>query len=53
MQISRAVDPVSLNPDPDTDPDAAFQLNPDPDAIRIQGFHDQKVKKKNIAEIFL
>jgi hypothetical protein len=32
------------------DPDPAFQLNPDPDTdpIRIQGFDDQKLKKKNI-----
>ncbi len=28
----------------DTDP--AFQVNPDPDLIRIQGFDDQKLKKK-------
>jgi hypothetical protein len=35
-----------LNPDPDTDPDAAYQVNPDPDPIRIQGFDDQKLKKK-------
>jgi hypothetical protein len=32
------------------DPDPAFQLNPDPDTdpIRIQGFDDQKLKKKKI-----
>ncbi len=30
---------------PDTDP--AFQVNPDPDLIRIQGFNDQKLKKKS------
>jgi hypothetical protein len=37
------------------DPDPAFQVNPntDPDPIRIQGFDDQKLKKKNTAEIFL
>jgi hypothetical protein len=35
----------------DPDPDTAFQVNPDPDPI--QGFDDQKrKKKKNIAEIF-
>jgi hypothetical protein len=37
------VDPDSLNPDPDTDPGPAFQVNPD--QIRIQGFDDQKLKK--------
>jgi hypothetical protein len=42
------VDPDSLNPDPDGDPDPAFQVNPD--LIRIQGFDDQKLKKKNSAE---
>jgi hypothetical protein len=38
-----------------TDPDPAFQVDPDtdPDPIRIQGFDDQKVKKKNTAEIVL
>ncbi len=43
MVISRGLDPDSLNPDPDRDPDPAFQVNPDP--IRIQGFDDQKLKK--------
>jgi hypothetical protein len=44
---SRAVDPDSLSPDTDQDP--AFQVNP----IRIQGFDDQKLKKKkNSAENF-
>jgi hypothetical protein len=28
---TRAVDPDALNPDPDTDPDLAFQVNPDTD----------------------
>jgi hypothetical protein len=38
------VHPDSLNP--------AFQVNPDP--IRIEGFDDdQKLEKKNVAEIFL
>jgi hypothetical protein len=36
----------SLSPDPDTDPDSAFQVNPDtdpdPDLIRIQCFDDPK-----------
>jgi hypothetical protein len=36
------VDPDSLNRD--TDPDPAFQVNPDP------GFSDQKLKKKNADE---
>jgi hypothetical protein len=38
------VDPDSFNPDPDP----AFQVNPDQDSIRIQGFDDQKFKKKKI-----
>jgi hypothetical protein len=33
-----------VDPDPDTDPDS--------DPIRIQGFDDQKLNKKNAAEIF-
>ncbi len=41
-----------LNPDPDTDPDAKFQVNQDPDLIRIQGFDDQKLRK-NRAKFFL
>jgi hypothetical protein len=44
----------ALDPDPDTDP--AFQVNPDPypDSleIRIQGFDDQKLKKKIKLKIF-
>jgi hypothetical protein len=40
------VDPDSVNPDPDTAPDPAFQVTPDPDLILIQGFDDQKLKKK-------
>jgi hypothetical protein len=41
----------SLNPD--TDPDPAFQVNPDPDnSDPDQGFYDQKLKKKNTAEFF-
>ncbi len=43
------MDPDSLNPGPDTNPDPAFQVNPDPypDPIRVQGFDDQKQKKIN------
>jgi hypothetical protein len=33
--------------------DPAFQVNPDPDPIRIQGFDDHKLKKKNTAEKFV
>ncbi len=40
-----------MNQDPDTDLDPAFQVNPDP--IRIHGFDDQKLKKKNTAENFV
>jgi hypothetical protein len=48
------VDPDSMNSDPDTDPDQAFQVNPDSDTdpIRIQGFDDQKLKKKKYSRIF-
>jgi hypothetical protein len=38
---------------PDTGPDPAFQMNPDPDPIRIQGFDDQKLKKKMPRKIIL
>jgi hypothetical protein len=34
------------------DPDSAFKGSSDPDPIRIQGFDDQKQKKKNTAENF-
>ncbi len=34
------------------DPDQAFQVNPDPDPIRIQGFYNQKLKNKNTTENF-
>ena len=47
---SRAVDPDSLNPGPYTEPNPAFQVNPD--RIRIQDFYDQKLKKKNTADKF-
>ncbi len=40
------MDPNSLNPDRDKDPDSAFHVNPDtdPDLIRNQGLEDQKAK---------
>jgi hypothetical protein len=45
-----------LKPNPDTDPDPAFQVNrdldTDPDPIRIQSFADKILKKKHTAEIF-
>ncbi len=45
------MDPEKLIPDADMNPDLSFQVNPDsdPDPIRIQGFDDQKLKKKNTA----
>ncbi len=44
----RAVDPDSMNPDPE------FKVNPDPNLIRIQGFDDQNMdKKKKSADIFI
>ncbi len=45
------LDPDSLN----SDPDPAFQVNPDQDQIRIQCIDDQKLKKKyswNLKKIF-
>jgi hypothetical protein len=33
--------------------DPAFQVNPDPDPNRIQGFDDQKIKKKIQSEFFI
>ncbi len=43
LPFSKAVDPDSLNPDPDP----AFQVHPDTDLdlIRIQGFDYQNLKK--------
>jgi hypothetical protein len=41
-----------LNSDLDTDPDAAFQVNPDPDQIWIQGFDDQNFEELNRAKFF-
>jgi hypothetical protein len=40
------VDPDSLNPDPDLDPALKVYLDAVPDWIWIQGFDDQKLKKK-------
>jgi hypothetical protein len=40
------VDLESLNPDPDP----AFQVNPDQESIRIQGFDEQKLKKKKLEQ---
>jgi hypothetical protein len=44
-------DTDSLNPDPDTELNPVFQVNPDTDPdsdpIRIQSFDNQKLKKKN------
>ncbi len=44
-----------MDPDLEMYPDSAFQVNPDtdPDQIRIQGFDDQKFKKKIQQKIFL
>ena len=38
------MDPNSLNPDPNTDPDPAFEVNPDAD--------DQKMKQKKYSTNF-
>ncbi len=46
--VSRAVDPDSLN----LDPDPAFQVYPDLDPSRIQGFDDQNWRKKIQQKIF-
>ncbi len=40
LRKSSVLDPDSLNPN--TDPDPAFQVEPDP--IRVQGFDDQNLK---------
>jgi len=45
--IMRAVDLYIFNPNP------TFQVNLDPDPIRIQGFDYQKLNLKNTAEHFL
>jgi hypothetical protein len=44
--VLRAVDPDSLNPDPDRDPSLRVNPDADPDPNRIQGFDDKKLKKK-------
>jgi hypothetical protein len=52
------VHPDSLNPDTDTDPDPAFQVNldpdmqPDPDPTQIQDFDNKKMKKKIFFNLF-
>jgi hypothetical protein len=48
LYSNRAVDPDSLNPDSYTDPDPAFQVNPDADLdlVFIRIFDDNKLKKK-------
>ncbi len=47
-----AVEQNSLIPDPNTDPDPVFQMNPDTDldSIWIQGFDDQKLKKNSTSK---
>jgi hypothetical protein len=49
LQVTSVADQDSLNLDP------AFQVNPDPVRfrIRIQGFDDQKLKKKTVENLFL
>ncbi len=42
------VDPDSLNPDQDKNPDPAFQVNPDPDTP-----YDDEKQRKNTAKQFL
>jgi hypothetical protein len=42
-----------LHPDLYPDPDTAFPGNPGPDPIRIQGFDDQKLKKKKYLKFLL
>ncbi len=50
-----------MNPEPDMDPDPAFQVNPEPDPdpafqvnpdTGIQGFDDQKLKKIQLTIFF-
>jgi hypothetical protein len=45
------VDPDSLNHH--LDPDPAFQVNPDPDSNRIQGFDNKKIEERNFFFLFL
>jgi hypothetical protein len=42
-----------MNPHPNTNPDPAFQVNPDPIRTRSQDFDDQKLKKKIQLNFFL
>jgi hypothetical protein len=44
VQATRVSDPHSFDPDPD--PAFRLETNPDPDPIPVQGFNDQKLKKK-------
>jgi hypothetical protein len=60
MQNTRVVDPYSFFPDPDPEYDVGDQYGSgswirilDPDPIRIQGFNDQKLKKKLQLKIFV
>ncbi len=48
VQATRVSDPHSFDPDPD--PAFRLETNPDPDPIRVQGFNDQKLKKKKTVE---
>jgi hypothetical protein len=49
---NRVADPHSFHPDPDPAFQAEYRSgsNTNPDPIRIQGFNDQKLKKKITAE---
>jgi hypothetical protein len=44
VQATRVSDLHSFDPDPD--PAFRLETNPDPDPIRVQGFNDQKLRKK-------
>jgi hypothetical protein len=46
--MSVSMDPDSLNQD--MNPDPAFQVNPNPDPIQIQGFDEQNLKRKKIQQ---
>ncbi len=41
LRTSHVFPLLSRTVDPDADPDPAFQVNPDPNPIGIQGFDDQ------------
>jgi hypothetical protein len=45
-------DPESLRQSCGSGSGPAFQVNPEPDPIRIQGFDDQKLREKNTNENF-